>query len=101
MTNLWYGYDSDNGTFTPLPPSPLLIPLTILYFLGASIYNAYLQRPQEIGIPIDTLKANAQRWSYLKSLKKQNKLSAFEAQELTKLEYAHGGPWPLDYSKLL
>jgi hypothetical protein len=101
MSNLLYGYDSDNGTFTPLPPSPLLIPLTILYFLGASIYNAYLQRPKEIDIPLDTLKINAKRWDYLKNLEKQRELSPHEKLELTNLEYAHGDLWPLDYSELL
>jgi hypothetical protein len=100
MSNLLYGYDNDNQTFTPLPASPLLIPVAIIYFIAGAIHHALLTRPRDINLPLSILYANSAKWHELKAIASERELTPIERQELARLEFAHGGPWPLDYSKL-
>lgn len=100
MSNLLYGYDSSNQTFTPLPASPWLIPATIIYCIVSAIQSARLQKPQDIKLPMAILYSNSIKWKALKAKQKSGDLSPVELQELRRLEFAHGGPWPLNYSDL-
>jgi hypothetical protein len=36
MANIWWAYDEDNGSFSALPASPLLLPALGLFFLLAA-----------------------------------------------------------------
>jgi hypothetical protein len=100
MSNLLYGYDSDDQTFTPLPVSPWLIPAVIIYFIIGAVRSANERKPQAINLPMAILYSNSDKWKALKAIASERDLTPVERQELARLEFAHGGPWPLDYSRL-
>jgi hypothetical protein len=100
MSNLWYGFDNSNQTFTPLPASPWLIPATLIYFIVGAVFFAVKKQPKDIRLPMAILYSNSYKWKELKAIAAERELTPIERQELARLEFAHGGPWPLDYSKL-
>lgn len=98
MANIWWAYDEDNGSFSALPASPLLLPALGLFFLmavfdkmgngeNAGKVTGNTDRVLEYGPLFEENKA---RFKELIAIIRQRELNEDETAELYKIQHP---PW--------
>ena len=98
MANIWWAYDEDNGSFSALPASPLLLPALGLFFLmavfdkmsngeNAGKVTGSANRVLEYGPLFEQNKA---RFNQLLAIMRRRELNEDETAELYKIQHP---PW--------
>ena len=98
MANIWWAYDEDNGSFSALPASPLLLPAIGLFFLlamfdkmsngeNAGKVTGSASRVLEYGPLFEQNKA---RFNQLLAIMRRRELSEDERSELHRIQHP---PW--------
>ncbi|MGA1073398.1 MAG: hypothetical protein ACO3S3_12115 [Pseudohongiellaceae bacterium] len=95
MANIWWAYDENNGSFSALPASPVLLPAIGLFLLLAA-FDKMNSGPKVIG-KTDALtkypelfEANKTRFHELLVIMKRRPLTSDETAELYKIQHP---PW--------
>jgi len=98
MANIWWAYDEDNGSFSALPASPLLLPAIGLFFLlavfdkmssgeNAGKVTGSANRVLEYGPLFEQNKA---RFNQLLTIMRRRELNEDEKSELHRIQHP---PW--------
>ena len=95
MANLWWAYDENNGNFSALPASPVLLPAIGLFFLLA-VFDKMNSGPKVIGKTDaiskhgELFEANKTRFYELIAIMRRRPLTDDERTELYKIQHP---PW--------
>lgn len=98
MANIWWAYDEDNGSFSALPASPLLLPALGLFFLLAAFDK--MSNGENAGKVIGNtdrvlehgplFEQNKVRFGELIAIMRRRELNEDETAELYKIQHP---PW--------
>jgi hypothetical protein len=99
---LWWAVDQENGSFTPLPAGPLLLPAILIYGI-LRLFNrkGFKSRPPESKLPQRVLqstryKQDCARYRYLADKMFRVGLDQWEELEFNQLQcpsWNNGRPW--------
>jgi hypothetical protein len=96
MSNIWWAYDEENGSFSALPASPMLLPALGLFFLAAVFSRAQKSSgPTKLACEMQNvdhglIHRNAARFHELLAIMKTRNLNDSEESELYRIQHP---PW--------